>query len=39
MSSPRPIFPLSVAEFIACTFGTALTIYVVGLVMGVQWFG
>lgn len=40
MRSRNPgIFPMSIAEFIVTTFGVALTIYVVGAIMGVRWFG
>ncbi len=32
-------FPMTLTEFLSCTIGTALTIYIVGSIMGVPWFG
>jgi hypothetical protein len=36
----RPyVFPITAAEFVVCTAGTVLTIWVVGAIMGVRFFG
>lgn len=35
--NPPRILPMSLGEFAFSAVGSALTIYVVGLVMGVQW--
>lgn len=34
-----PIPPITMTEFLACTVGVAFTIWAIGIVMGVQWFG
>lgn len=36
---PTRIFPMSIAEFVVSAAGTALTIYAVGAVLGVRFFG
>lgn len=36
--NPR-LFPITLAEFVLSSIGTALAIYAIGAVMGVQWFG
>jgi len=35
----HPILPITLAEFAFSAAGTALAIYAIGAVMGVQWFG
>lgn len=39
MTRRSPIPPITLPEFITCTLGCAVTLWVVGAVMGVQWFG
>ena len=33
------IFPITLPEFVLCSIGTALAMYAIGAVVGVQWVG